>query len=591
MDPSIASHRINMRLQLLRDRKKSKVKSMITAQVAAVLVQEQNTSQQDAHDKATQLIDRQIAILEKQQPHLFDRGFDFVGSVIFQRVKAVIHEESARKAAEDERLAQTLNNTDAPGRRLAETLANGQEERLKKLQRGFELVDFDRSGSLMPEEIRTVCREHCMETASFGEIIACCGMGRDGRISFMEFLDRLASVEFPGIVPGNNPASDEGGQQDDRSRRRYVKDGANWRVKPMPINEWASITQQQVDASLEYEQMAKESARRSNIEFGKSLWRLSENKKNEAHRRLQQEKRREREEVDAAIQIHQQTEEEERRASYIKRMENAAVGRRQIQDAKERRQRQRKEMLEWDREQVRKNQAEEEAEQIRRIEKQEKRRSEWRQTMRVNEEERKAKELAAIAEANEDKRRMEEYAEKLDLEHARREAELQKKLNYKPPESTREAALQITELARQDEMRAFRAQREEERKQRLADEQKAMRRKQEALELADFHRRQMAEKYEKDKEEKVKDREEVEKLMAEVEKSMRAERDAEDAQREKRIQLMRDQQIQCKLRQRRNEAEVYMSPRERALNTDLMMSMSPRSEGSPLASTGRRLLG
>ena len=74
-----------MRLQLLRDRKKSKVKSMITAQVAAVLVQEQNTSQQDAHEKATQLIDRQIAILEKQQPHLFDRGFDFVGSVIFQR--------------------------------------------------------------------------------------------------------------------------------------------------------------------------------------------------------------------------------------------------------------------------------------------------------------------------------------------------------------------------------------------------------------------------------------------------------------------------------------------------------------------------
>merc|ERR1711871_531 len=136
-------------------------------------------------------------------------------------------------------------------------------------------------------------------------------------------------------------------------------------------------------------------------------------------------------------------------------------------------------------------------------------------------------------------------------------------------------------------MRAFKVQRGEERKQRLADEQKAMRRKQEALKLADFHQRQMAEKYAKDREEKVKDREEVEKLMAEVEKSMRAERDAEDAQREKRIQLMRDQQIQCKLRQRRNEAEVYMSPRERALNSDLMMSsMSPRSEGSPLASTG-----
>ena len=550
--------------------------------------------------KANELVMTQFDMLAANEPATMNRSTQFICTVITERVRALLKERERR--AEDEARAKerSLLNVRPTG---SEMLRRHRRQEIRSRFQGLKasLAKDDRnsSGTLPPSRIRLLCRQYNLESGTLDDILASCYLDTSGSgaIQYADLVDRLMAQDYPELL---QPDVGEGGEDGSATaaggygrsslRRRTDGPAGTLRIRALPTDEWAALSQNNAEIANAYEQQMAESQRRERYTYGQEIRNLAKVKKQEEMQSLRARKAREREYEDIKMAEYKAEQARLQEAAAQRELEAWNEGQIVIREKMEAAQEEKKREIQEAKERLQKINEEDERAYIAQIQKLNRERAEWRQTMEHNKIEQAKREEQVLREREEDKVRMKLYAEMLEKEHNDRMRALNAAMAYQPPESSIRAAKGIKEKAKADEQRALQYQRLAEAEALERDMEKETRRKREARENAQYLFRQMKEKEDLKRDERIRDKMIADRTIAMVQDSLLAEKEAVEQRKAERRRIAAQQREQALLKDMERSMNSGMSPAEKRLNRNLFEQLSANNrEYNAFTETARRV--
>ena len=549
--------------------------------------------------RASQMLLAQIDALQRSEPSTLQRSTQFLCTVITERVQAQLKEEARRAeeaaAASREAMLRVQPSTSELLRRRMRAEIRG---RFEGLRAALANDDRENTGALPPGRIRLLCRQYNLESGTLDNILASSYLETrgGGKIQYQDLVDRLMEQDYPELMEPDAPEVEDGsttaagGYGRSHLRRRNDGPALTMRIRPLPTDEWASLSANNADIANAYEQQMAESARRQRYQHGREVLRVAQQKKDEEAQATRERKQREREMEDLKMKQFQDDQVRLQEEAAQRELDAWQEGQVAIQAKKRAAQAEKEREIQEAKARLARMEREDEEAYMKQMRKKEQERREWRATMEHNKIEQARREQQLMKEREEDEVRMKLYAEMLEKEHRDRMRALNAALSYKPPETSIKAAEGILEKARADEQRALQFQRLHEAEALERDQEKQARRKREALENQQYLIQQMREKEALKADEKIRDKMIADRTIAEVKDSLRAEQEAQQRLKDERVRLAVQQREQAMLKDRERNMNAGMSPNERRMNRNLFEQLSANNrQYNAFTETARRV--
>ena len=545
------------------------------------------------------LVLAQLDQLQRSEPNTLQRSTQFLCSVITERVRALLKEEARRaQEAADASRAAMLRVQPSGSELLRRRMRAETRGRFEGLRASLRKDDRDGTGALPPSRIRLLCRQFNLESGTLDDILASCYMDArgGGAIQYADLVDRLIAADYPELLEPDAPEAEDGsttaagGYGRSHLRRRTDGPGRTLKIRALPTDEWAALSQNNAEIATAYEQQMAESARRERFQYGAEIRSFAKAQKDEEAQVERARKQREREFEDTKMSQYQTEQARLQEAQAQRELEAWQEGQVAIQTKKQAAWVAKEREVQEAKARLAKMEREDEEAYMKQMRKVEQERREWRATQAANKVEQAKREQQVLKEREDDKVRMKLYAEMLEKEHKDRMMALDAALNYQPPASNIRAAEGIAAKARADEQRALGFQRLAEAEALERDMEKEARRKREARENAEYLFGQMKRREELKAEEKIRDKMIADATIAKVKDSLLAEEEAVQRRKDERRRLAAQQREQAMLKDRARSMNAGMSPQEKRINRNLFDQLSANNrQYNAFTETARRV--
>ena len=206
MEPYIANAQTRRRQEILDKRLDDRLCAICVPEIL-------NTLGGNDVPLAQSMTRAQLANIRQREPQLLSRKTEFLGRIILERCKQALREQQQRQKeaslmARDHFRASQPTETEL----LRRTMKSEIVSRFSQLNDALRREDRMQTGTLSPNQIRIMCRQFNLESATLDDAIAECYLDTSGgnSIQYGPLLEILMKRDYADLFDEGAPAAAQG---------------------------------------------------------------------------------------------------------------------------------------------------------------------------------------------------------------------------------------------------------------------------------------------------------------------------------------------------------------------------------------------